>query len=334
MEINGGIITRNETNEKSMGGTELMTLGLYERIDKELLKDFQIISSRIRSELDETKIRIFWAHDLPQDPECRFMADKNTLEKFHKYIFASHWQMQQFINMFGIPWSKCFVLKNAIDPIPVHEKPKDQINLIYFSTPHRGLDILTAVFEKISKEYDNVFLDVFSSFKLYGWENRDDQYEYIFDILNKNPKVRNHGTVDNNTIREALTNSHILAYPCTWPETSCLTLMESMSGRLTCVHSDYAALPETASNFTIMYHYNEILEQHMKSFYIVLKQIIETYSKDPNFFEINNKTAKMYADSFYSWKNRIKEWENLLIGLKETIKDRSFPEPVFSYKTC
>ena len=55
MEINGGKIVRNDTNEKAMGGTELIATTLADRLDPDLLKEFQIVHSRVR-ELDETKI--------------------------------------------------------------------------------------------------------------------------------------------------------------------------------------------------------------------------------------------------------------------------------------
>ena len=176
MEINGGVIKRNETTQNAMGGTEIIAYAIHKNISNELLKEFQIVFSRAR-ELDENKIRIFFCHDLPGDPESEFLKDKEKQNAFHKYVFVSNWQMQQYIGAYNLPWSKCIVIQNAIDPILIHEKPKDKINLVYFSTPHRGLDILVPVFEKLTEKYDNIHLDVYSSFKLYGWGEKDDQFK-------------------------------------------------------------------------------------------------------------------------------------------------------------
>ena len=120
-EILGGEFKRNETNEKSMGGTEQLTMKVAERIDKKLLADFQIVSSRVR-ELDEDKIRIFWAHDLPGDPESEFLSTTNGKDKFHKFVFVSNWQMQNYIARYQIPFSDCVVLRNFIDPFENFEK--------------------------------------------------------------------------------------------------------------------------------------------------------------------------------------------------------------------
>ena len=81
----------------------------------------------------------------------------------------------------GIPYFKSIVLNNAIDPIEPLEKPDDKIRLIYHPTPHRGLELLVPVFEALCNEHNDIELDVYSSFKIYGWEQRDDQYKQLFD---------------------------------------------------------------------------------------------------------------------------------------------------------
>ena len=50
-------VETNELDRNAHGGTELMKYGLAERLDPELLNQFQIIPSRVR-EIDETKQQI------------------------------------------------------------------------------------------------------------------------------------------------------------------------------------------------------------------------------------------------------------------------------------
>lgn len=313
------------------GGTELMKRGLGQRIDPELLKEFQIFVSRVEEEPDETKLRIYWLHDLPGDPASEHLKNGGW-KKFHKLVFASNWQMQAYINYYQIPWSKCVVLQNAIEPIPAHEKPNDgTIRLAYWSTPHRGLNILVPVFEKLCEKYDNIELDVYSSFKLYGWEQRDEQYKDLFEQCEAHPKINYHGTVSNEELRKNLEKTHIFAYPSTWPETSCITLMEAMSAGLLCVHSNYAALPETAANWTMMYQYHEDLQQHAGLFYQVLNGAIESLNLDNVQQRINSQQS--YANVFYNWTIRKIQWEALMQSLLN--EDRALPKeesPYFSYK--
>jgi len=97
-------IDRNEININSKGGTELMLERLEKLLPPESIEDFQIIPSRVRN-LDETKYRIYWCHDLPDDPESQHLA-KEGWKKFHKLVFVSYWQRDQYIARFGIPYSK------------------------------------------------------------------------------------------------------------------------------------------------------------------------------------------------------------------------------------
>lgn len=330
MEINGGQIIRNEMNANAMGGSEIIATALASRLDPELLKEFQIVNSRVR-ELDETKLRIFLAHDLPGDPESEFLKNGGW-NVFHRLVFVSHWQMNAYINHYNIPWSKCVVLQNAIDPIPEHTKPTDKIKLAYWSTPHRGLNIVVPVFDKLCEKYDNIELDVYSSFKIYGWEERDQHFEQLFEACRNHPKINYHGSVPNETIREALKDTHILAYPSIWQETSCIVLMEAMSGGLACVHSSLAALPETAANWTYMYQYDEDISKHAGAFYGMLDQIIENYYDES--IQSKLRSQQSYANVFYNWNLRVPQWNALLASMLHLPRElpKVSNEPVFSYK--
>ena len=90
----------NELSKNAKGGTELMMERLHASVDKELLDQCQIIPSRVR-DLDESKIRILWQHDLPGDPESEHLKNGGH-SRFHKIVFVSNWQMQAYINHYNI----------------------------------------------------------------------------------------------------------------------------------------------------------------------------------------------------------------------------------------
>ena len=310
MQIIDGILARTELTMNAMGGSELMMTRLYESLDKELFKGYQIINSRIdqyaglRADLH----RILILHDLPGDPASEHLANGGH-RKFHKLVFVSNWQMQQYIAYYNIPWSKCIVMKNSIVPIDQHEKPKD-IALGYWTTPHRGLSILVPVFEKLQEKYPDLRLEVFSSFKIYGWDHRDNDFKEIFDRAKDNSSITLHGSVSNESLREALKGIHILAYPSIWPETSCLTLMEAMSAKCLAVHPNYAALYETSSGFTHMYQMQDQLHEHADVFMRTLEIAIDSYYDEDNECRLNS--AKSYADFIYNHDKRMDEWKALL----------------------
>lgn len=316
-----------EGKRDSMGGTELMTMKLAELADPELLKECWIISSRFpdNSQFPDDKVRIYWAHDHPYDPANQALESKAFADKFHKFVFVSNWQMQRYIDKYKLPWNKCVVLRNAIDPIDVPPKPdiKEKIRLIYHPTPRRGLNILLAVYDRLVKKYPGrLQLDLFSSHALYGWDEADAEYQFILDKFDELEGVNNHGFQPQEVVREHLAKAHIFTYPCAYVETSCLCLIEAMSAGCVSVHSNLGALYETAANWTQEYGYSEDSQQHASIFYNVMCGVIdnlETVMKQ-------QPTVKGYADAFYGWQSRTIEWNALLGSLVNTIEDRSLPK--------
>ena len=306
---------KNELNKNARGGTELMQERLHGSLPADLLDKFQIIPSRVR-DLDPDKKKILWLHDLPGDPESEHLKDANLRKRFDKIVCVSDWQMQLYNLMSGLPYSESIVIKNAIHPIEIEKKQFDgTINLIYHTTPHRGLEILIPTFEELANKHKDIHLDVYSSFSIYGWEERDQQYTTLFDRCKAHPQITYHGAVPNQQVREALKKSHIYAYPSIWPETSCLSVIEAMSAMNLVVCPNYAALPETCANFAMMYPWNENKNAHAVQFAHTLEFAIDTIRKTQGKEDPYLEFQKNYFDYFYGWDKRKGEWEALLRSL-------------------
>lgn len=316
--MNRDLIQLNELNANSRGGTELMMDRLYDgRVPRELLEKVQIIPSRVRT-LDPDRKHVFWAHDLPNDPEAQRFSDPLFRRKFDKLVFVSNWQLQAYSNVRGIKYSESTVIRNAIEPIPLVtgktlvDRP---IKLIYHTTPHRGLDILVPVFIKLAEEFSDIELDVYSSFGVYGWKERDEAHAQIIKQCVDHPKINYHGAVSNDAIRNALATADIFAYPSIWMETSCLSLMEAMSAGLLCIHPNLAALPETSLGLTWMYDWNENINSHAHTFYAILHHAISTYRESFDGIQVDLQRQKFMADLQYSWPTRSNQWTALLASI-------------------
>ena len=308
---------RNEINQNSKGGTETVMEGIIQRVEEEapgLLQDFQIIASRVR-QIKEDKIRIYHLHDLPEDPETNHLKQESSRDRFHKLVFCGHWQYNQFITKLNIPQDdKSVVIETPIDPIPFIEKPKDDINLIYTSTPQRGLELLYPVFEKLCEKYHNIYLHVFSSFKIYGWEDADKKYQTLFDKLEAHPKIIYHGFKSNEQVRTQLQQSHIFAFPSIWSECNSRSLIEAMSAGLMCVHPNLAGLSDTSGGLTFQYQFDQNVNKHANKFYHALDHAIEVVNQPE--MQQYFKFVKAYADSRFNWKKIIGQWQDTLNALK------------------
>jgi len=323
-----------EMQKKSNGGTEITSRLIERSLSPDLLEDFQIIPSRV-TDLLEDKIRVYHLHDLPNDPEINHLKDLSSRNRFHKMVFSSHWQYNQFINALNIPPNdKCAVIDTPITPIEYKVKSTEQVRLIYTSTPQRGLALLVPVFVELAKTRKNIHLDVFSSFSIYGWDQADEQFKDLFEICKTHPQITYHGFASNDVVREAQQQAHIFAYPSIWQETSCRALIESMSAGTLCLHSNLAALPDTSGNLTSMYQYEEDHNVHANKFYHLLSQAIDLVHKE----ETQNylRFVKQYTDNRFSIVKIAGQWKNMLISLKEqypSVQSRYLAKKTFQYKT-
>lgn len=302
---------------------------LYASLPADLLDQFQIILSRVR-ELKPDKFRILWCHDLPSDKESHHLADGGW-KKFHRLVFVSYWQRQAYIDTYDIPPSKCVVLTNAIYPITGERSKSDKIRLIYHTTPHRGLNLLASAVNELAKEFPNIELNVYSSFSIYGWESRDEQFKPLFDFIRNHPNMNYYGAVPNDEIRKELLNNDVYAYPCIWPETSCISLIEAMSAGLVCVHPDLTVLPETSASMNFMYPFHEDQTAHLNLFYGMLRQTIQGLNNDDEYVRARADMARDYAHAFYDWNVRAQQWKSLLEGLLN--EPRELEQETFVYRT-
>lgn len=325
---------RNEINKNSQGGTERMMEGLYSRIDPELMSKFQIIPSRVR-ELKNDKIRVYWLHDLPNDPETNHLKNQSSRDRFHKIVYCGNWQMSQYQSQLNIPHDqKTCMLETATTPMLWQPKSKEEIRLIYTSTPQRGLQLLIPVFEELCKTHDNIVLDVFSSFKIYGWDEYDKQFESLYEICRNHPKINYHGFAPNEVVRETLQKSHILAYPSIWLECNSTSVIEAMSAGVMCVHPNYGGLADTSGNLNMMYNWDKNSNIHANIFYSVMDQAIRSVNDN----QVQNylKFVKEYADNRFNWDKIAAQWTSLLIYLAEEYKDADLSVPtesLFTYQT-
>ena len=330
----------DEFSKKSIGGTEIIKYGLLERLPPELLSKFQIITDRI-GKLDKNKIRLYWSHlDTEQNEQLSHSLgniDTKPLanggwNKFHKIVFISHHQMENWIKTYDIPRSHCVVMKHALDPIELQEKPTDKIILVHHSNPQRGLSLLVDVFERLCEEYDNIELKVHSSWKIYNMNAQESDYtkSYLYQRLERHPKIKNIGYLPNDELKKSLASSHIFAYPNIIPETFCLSLLEAMSAGCLCVHPNYGCLPETASNWTMMYPYHEKIISHEERCYQELKKAIVIVNTKET--QKHLKKQKEYVDYLFNWERRTQDWIDLLTSLENLPLKRASKSTYISYQ--
>lgn len=323
--------------KNAKGGTELMTARITKYLTDnapELLDFFDFYPSRVR-DYDSNRPSVLILNDLCDDPESAHLVNGGW-KNFDLIVFVSNWQFQQYQKKFNLDGSNCIVIPNGIEQIDqeallnvnMHGKWQGynkQVKLIYHTTPHRGLEILVPAFIQL---YDEVFqpnnidvvLDVYSSFGVYGWADRDEQYKELFETCKNHPAINYHGAVSNEVVRDALSNAHIFTYPNIWCETSCLSLIEAMQARCICIHPNYGALIETSCGLTDQYVYKTDTQEHLEYFKAKLEKSVRAVHENWDQSYINVEPAANIANQLYSFDKIGPKWREVLSSLKKAVE--------------
>ena len=238
-------------NSDCFGGSENQLRLLLKYLPDESFKDINLVLNNTEHDLlEKDKINILWMQHFVNQDEAKNLGSKDYVNKLDYIVFNSNWNFEKYQYQFKIPESKSLVIKNAIEKISLHEKPKDKINLIYHTTPWRGLVHLLKIFKNLN--LDNVELNVCSSTTIYGKKFHSilgKKYENIFNECKDTKNVNYLGFVNNQEIIKLLKKMHIYSFPSIWPETSCISAIESMAAGCQVVTTNLGALYETCSHF-------------------------------------------------------------------------------------
>ena len=302
----------------SFGGSESQLRFLLKYLPNKSFEDINLILNSTDEELiEKDKINILWMHHYINQKEAQNLASKEFIQKLDYVVFNSNWNSKQHIHHFKIPESKSIVIRNAIEKIDFKKKPKDNINLIYHTTPWRGLTHLLRVFENLNMK--NVILNVCSSTKIYGKKFDDilgKKYEDIFNKCKNTKNVNYLGFVNNKEIIELLKKSHIFAHPSIWPETSCVSAIESMAAGCQIVTTNLGALYETCSPFANFVNFDSNLNNLEKRYSKALKDAVNNYWSDKNQSILKLQSETINAT--YSWDVRSKEWSNFFDEIRSS----------------
>jgi len=296
----------------SFGGSESQFRLLLKYVPEDLFKGINLILNNTDPKLiDPERKNILWLHHFVNMSEVKNIKSKDYFNKIDYFVFNSHWNYEKYRYKFNIPESQSVVLANAIEEIDNKKKPTDKINLIYHTTPWRGLEVLLNVFERLNLK--NVYLNVCSSTIIYGknfFELSDKKYEKIYQRCKDMKNVNYLGYQKHEELIKLLQQTHIFAYPSCWIETSCISAIEAMAAGCQVVTSNLGALYETCSPFAKLVHFNQNLNIFEKSYEQELSNAIKHYWSKENQKKLANQSQVINEQ--YNWKNRSQEWIEFL----------------------
>lgn len=219
-------------------------------------------------------------------------------------VFVSHQQQNMFIDKYNLDRSKCLVIENYSEPIININKNKDKIKLVYHADASRGLHILLKAMKKLS-HLNEIELHIYGNIIDRNGIIHADVIESMNNYCKEDKRIILHGPVFNETIKQEIGQFDIFAYPSNIKETSCLPLIEALSGGCYSITSDLYAMPEVSKGFAKQYTYQNNEELHTK---IMSEKILLAIDEIKNDWDYS--IQKQSIDYFYGFENISKKWND------------------------
>jgi protein O-GlcNAc transferase len=299
---------------------EVTCLALPERMDnlldlvRWLAVDTVVVSNAalppMLAALRQRSRLLLWTQHAHDQPGISDLSKPAFRDLWDAFIFVSGWQQEQYLAHFGLEPGRCHVLPNAVspafanlfagdEPILPHKRP---YTLAYASTPYRGLDLLLDVFPDIQAAVPQAQLTLYSSMKVYQGGQTEAPYQALYDRARAMPGVNYVGSLPQPELAAALRQTAVLAYPNTYPETSCITVMEATAAGCQVVTSDLGALPETTAGFARLVSWENGPEAYRVNFTQAVIEALQTAAEDPLRRQVD------YVNHQYRWDGRANQW--------------------------
>jgi glycosyltransferase involved in cell wall biosynthesis len=199
---------------------------------------------RMVHQLKKCAKKVFlWPHDI-----LTAEVWQEEINQFDDVLWLTEFQRKQWISQ--APGFARFrkIFGNGIEPNQFHEQ-KERINpysCIYASNYSRGLDVLLDIWPKVKSAFPKATLDIY-----YGWqdfaklnpEKHDRMQAQVSNYADLG--VRERGKVGQEELNCAFEKASFWTYPCTFPETFCITALRAQLSGAVPVVTNHAALKET-----------------------------------------------------------------------------------------
>ena len=254
------------------------------------------------------KRNYLWCQDDSDQPFLKPLTDlqiaKPIYDRLDGVILLSHYAAQRWISTLNVPVNKIIMTTNGI-PLqrfkPHPEKLAARKPWAYYSsTPFRGLEPLLLAWPYIIRRVPEAQLHICSSMKIYDPDGKTDvQFNLLYEKAKSLPGIHYHGSVGQAELRNLAQQCRALAYPCVFPETSCIAAMEAMAAGCVVVGTALGALPETAWQNPLMPIADGWLDQWILEVIRILK--------DNKYYE-KKALQNLAAAKYYDWNRIAEDW--------------------------
>jgi len=256
-------------------------------------------------------VQIFWTGDAFDQPFLEQLADRQAAAEIDFFMLQSDWQAETFQAHHHVPaWQIARTRLGAAassseTPIRPAAGATRARRLAYASTPFRGLDVLLDVFPRIRAACPDAELDVFSSMRVYGVSEAEDQKQFgaLYEKANQ-PGVNLIGSLPQLDLARRLQEARLLAYPNHYAETFCIAAVEAQAAGCGVITSRLGALPETVGDAGVCIPGDPQSASYRQAF---VEACVGLLTDDARWTAMSERALARASD--YTWSVIAEEWD-------------------------
>ena len=312
--FNGNQTTSENRNVELRNILEIEQTGYLNQFDVIVVLN-RTIGRKLRRDGRISVPLVFWNQHNHDQQAVRGLARLNERKSWTRFAFVSEWQRTNFERRYWVPREKSRVMRNAVSPAFGRQAPAvpwfltgEPPVLVYSSTPFRGLDVLLQAFPAIRAAMPGTRLRIFSSMEVYQVSADKDQYQGLYRQARAIDGVEYIGSVGQSRLATEFASAAALAYPSTFAETSCISVLEAMAAGAAVFTTRLGALPETTNGLASMVDWDADGSRLAGSFADMAVAALREAKEDPATALISRDARIKFVNDNYTWPARANEW--------------------------
>ena len=263
------------------------------------------------------------------EPSMQVLSDAQERDCWDRYVFKSSWQAETMQRKFSLDETRIRIISNGVSPAFAQLGERRSFFflenrppvLYYSSTPFRGLEVLAKAFPAIAAACPGISAKIYSSMAPYHSLGQDGTYASLYDLCRR-AGMDYVGSLSQPALAKAVQEADMLAFPSTYAETSCMTVMEAMANSALIVSRALGAIPETTAGFASLLTGppGGTPTPLPRRFAAQVVNAVTAARRAPQRTALRLQMQRRYCLTNYSWVGKAHEWESLL---QEAVARRS-----------
>ena len=281
----------------------------------------QDLARKIRSGTQGRTRIILWCQHNADQPAVKDLADPAAHDAWDAFVHVSEWQAEGYRRAFGVKPERTTIIGNAISPVfenlyprpdtIASQKPWPPV-LCYTSTPFRGLDVLLEAFPRIRAAIPGTTLKVYSSMNVYGVPAEQDTYAPLYERCRTTEGIEYIGSLPQPALAQEMKNATCLAYPNTFAEGYCISVLEALAAGCVVITSDLGALRTTTAGFGHLLVPSPDKIEHATQFADLAVRVLNQSRSSPVEHAQRLEKQVRHVTQTGTWAVRAREWHEWL----------------------